>query len=125
MGSLNLQNKIKIGLAKAINATGSITSDLVFIVKRTQTGGGNTPSNPPVFSDTNVLLVDAVFKTYDSKLVDANYVAGDRVLVSNSDVDILEGETIIQGDLKYVVIDVDIKGPTSDILAYESQVRLK
>ena len=124
MGSANIQAKIKKGLAKAINKTGSSSSELVYIVKVTESGG-NDPLNPPTTTEESFLLVDAIFTEYDINSVDGNIRAGDRKLVSNSDIIIATGEIITQGTKKYIVIDVEIKAPTSDVLAYISQVRLQ
>lgn len=124
MGSANIQAKIKKGLAKAVNKTGSINSDLVYLVQKTNTGG-NTPIDPPVITETNVLLKNAIFKSYDKKLIGANIVAGDRELVSDDSVPIKTGDTIKQGSTKYIVISSDIKAPTSDALVYLSQVRVQ
>ena len=124
MGSANIQAKIKKGLARAINKTGSASSDLVYLVEKTNTGG-NTPINPPVITENDVLLVDAIFKNYDKSLIGGNIVAGDRQLVSNNDVKIKTGDTIKQGTALYTVIDLDIAAPTSDVLVYTSQVRVK
>ena len=69
MGSANIQAKIKKGLAKAINKTGSTNSELVYLVQETNTGG-NTPIDPPVISTNDVLLVNAIFKNYDQSLIE-------------------------------------------------------
>ena len=61
----------------------------------------------------------------DVRLNLANILAGDRRLISNSEVAIKQGDEIKQGRLSYVVVNVDIKAPTSDVLVYISQVRLK
>lgn len=124
MGSANIQAKIKKGLAKAINKTGSASSELVY-VERIVLSGGNSPIDPPVRTPTNTLLVDAIFTSYDKSLIDGNIKAGDRKLVANGDVEILMGERIIQGSTNYIVINVDKKAPTSDVLAYIAQVRVQ
>lgn len=124
MGAANIQAKVRRGLSRAINKTGSTSSDLVYLVNKT-ISGGDSPINPPVTSTNDVLLVDAIFKSYDQKLIGANIQAGDRQLVSNSDVAISVGDTIKEGVNLYVVINIDIKAPTSDVLAYIAQVRLK
>lgn len=123
MGSANIQAKIKKGLAKAINKTGSSSSEKVFIVK--ESGGSNDPLNPVTPTSQNIELVNAIFTEYDTNSIDGNIQAGDRKLVSNSDVAIVIGERIIQGSTQYIVIDVDTKAPTSDVLAYISQVRVQ
>lgn len=124
MTSAKIQSRIKKGLAKAVKKTGSSSSELVYLVQRTNTGG-NSPINPPNYTETKVLLVDAIFKTFDATLVDGDIKAGDRELVSNSDVKISQGDIIEQGSVRYVVINVDVKAPTSDVLVYTSQVRIQ
>lgn len=123
MGSANIQAKIKKGLAKAVNKTGSSNSELVYLVSKTTTAGN--PINPGTTTETDILLVDAIFQTYDQRLVTANIKAGDRRLVSNNDVAISVGNIIKQGSTKYIVIDVDQVSPTSDTLVYKSQVRVQ
>ena len=125
MGAANIQAKIKRGLAKAINKTGSASSDKVFLVSSVQTGGGNTPIDPPIFTDTNIELVNAIFKNYDKSLIGGNIVAGDRQLVCDNVNIISVGDTIEQGSTKYTVIDLGEIAPTSDVLAYMPQVRVK
>lgn len=123
MGSLNIQSKIKKGLSKAINKTGSSSSELVYLVSESRVGGDGV--TPPAITKSNVLLKDAIFKSYDASMLDTNILAGDRMMVSNSDVEIVQGYTISQGSKKYIVVDVDIKAPTSDTLVYISQLREK
>ena len=123
MGSANIQAKVRKGLAKAINKTGSANSDPVYLVSEVTTAG--TPLAPGATTTTNILLVDAIFNQYDASTFDANILSGDRRLVCNGDVLIKQGDTIQQGALFYIVISVDIKAPTSDVLAYIAQVRLK
>lgn len=124
LAAINIQDKIKRGLSKAINKTGSASSELVY-VEKIVLSGGNSPLDPPVRTPTNVLLVDAIFKSYDRSLIGDTVKAGDRELVSNSDVEILIGERIIQGSTSYTVIAAEPKAPTSDVLAYISQVRVQ
>jgi len=123
MGSTNIQAKVKRGLAKAINKTGSSTSEKVYIVK--ESGGNNDPLNPVTPTAQTLELVSAIFTEYDTNSIDGNIQAGDRKLVSNNDVPVVIGETITQGSTSYIVIDVDTKAPTSDVLAYISQVRVQ
>ena len=125
MGSANIRAKIQRGLAKAVNKTGSSSSELVFLIKVTESAGG-TPLNPATTTETPVLLVNAIFKEYDIKLVDINIQAGDRRLVSDHTVAINVGDTIRQGSTDYIVIpSVENKAPTSDSLVYISQLRVK
>lgn len=122
MGSADIQAKVRKGLAKATAKTGSSSSDLVYVVKVVESGG-DSPLNPPTQTPTDVLLVDAIFQSYEVDLIDGTIRAGDRRLVANGDVEILTDEVIKQGAVEYKVISVDIKAPTSDVLAYIAQVR--
>jgi len=119
MSAENIQAKIKSGLAKAINKIGSATSEPVYLVVKTNTG---TPLAPAV-TESTTLLVDAVFKSYDKFLTDINIQAGDRQLVSNSDVAVSQNDIIRQGTTDYMVVAVDVRAPASDPLVYISQCR--
>ena len=123
MASSDIQAKIKAGLAKAVIKTGSSSSEKVYIVK--ESGGSNDPLNPVTPTSQTLELVNAIFTEYDTNSIDGNIQAGDRKLVSNNDVAVVIGETIKQGSTNYIVIDVDTKAPTSDVLAYISQVRVQ
>ena len=122
MTSAYIQGRIKRGLAKAINKTGSPSIEKVYLMQKTVVGG-DTPLDTPTVTVTPVLLVDAIFKSYDKELIGGNIVAGDRELVSNNDVEIQTGDIIKQGNDDFIVIDVDVKAPTSDVLCYIAQVR--
>lgn len=124
MGSANIQAKIKKGLAKAINKTGSSSSDLVYLITLAITGG-DTPLVAASAVETPVLLVDAIFKSFDDTQFAGEIDAGDRMLVSNSDVVVTVGDIIEEGSTRYIVIAQDIKAPTSDVLVYISQVRVQ
>jgi len=122
MTSAYIQGRIKRGLAKAVNKTGSPSIDKVYLMQKTVVGGG-TPLDTPTVTVTPFLLVDAIFKSYNKELIGGNIVAGDRELVSNNDVEIKTGNIIKQGNDEFIVIDVDVKAPTSDVLCYIAQVR--
>ena len=122
MTSAYIRGRIKQGLAKAINKTGSPSIDKVYLMQKTVVGG-DTPLDTPTVTVTSVLLVDAIFKSYDKELIGGNIAAGDRELVSNNDVEIQTGDIIKQGNDEFIVIDVDVKAPTSDVLCYIAQVR--
>ncbi len=122
MTSAYIQGRIKRGLAKAIKKTGSPSIEKVYLMQKTAVGG-DTPLDTPTVTVTPVLLVDAIFKSYDKELIGGNIVAGDRELVSNNDVEIQTGDIIKQGNDEFIVIDVDVKAPTSDVLCYIAQVR--
>lgn len=123
MSSATIQAKVKYGLAKAATATGSNAADLVYAVKTTTTG--SSPLSAGVTTESDTLLVNALFKEYQSFVAGGIIQAGDRALVSNSDVVINTGDIIKQGATRYTVINVETKAPTSDVLAYISQVRVK
>jgi hypothetical protein len=125
MGSANIQAKIRKGLAKAINKTGSASSEKVFLIEIIITGG-TTPLDPITSETENpVELVNAIFKEYNQSLIGGNIVAGDRQLVSDNTVVISVGDTIEQGSTRYTVIDLGQSAPTSDVLVYMPQVRVK
>ena len=123
MAASNIQSKVKAGLAKAVKATGSSASQLVYLVSND--AQQSTPLNPQAGRETYVLLPNAVFKSYDAKMFNETILAGDRMLVSDNDNAIKQGDTISQGEWFYKVVSVDIKAPTSETLVYISQVRLK
>lgn len=124
MASIDIQAKIKAGLAKAVNKTGSASSPKVYLVSETVIGG-DTPLDDPTIVSNDILLKDAIFKSYDQNLVGGNINQGDRQLVSNNDVPISTGDTIKAGDDIYAVHDVETKSPAGDALVYISQVRLQ
>lgn len=125
MGSANIQAKIKKGLAKAINKTGSTSSEKVFLIKMIITGG-TTPLDPITSETENPIeLVNAIFKEYNQSLIGGNIIAGDRQLVCDNAVAIEVGDTIEQGSTRYTVIDLGQSAPTSDVLVYMPQVRVK
>ena len=119
MSAASIQAKVKKGLAKAIAATGSPTSEPVYLVVKTQAG---TPLSPSV-TESTTLLVNAIFKSYDKFLTDINIQAGDRQLVSNSDVTVSQNDIIRQGLTDYLVVAVDARIPASEALVYISQCR--
>lgn len=121
MGSVDIQAKIKKGLARAVSKTGSSNSELVYRIRKTQ---GNDPLNPSS-SEAETLLVNAIFKNYEQGLTDINIQAGDRQLVSDADVQIKANDIIRQGTTRYKVIAVSEAAPTSDVLNYISQVRVQ
>ena len=123
MGAAQIQAKIKKGLAKAVSKTGSASSELVYLMKRVTTAG--TPLAPVTTTTTQILLPNAIFKNYDAKVFDVNILAGDRQLVCDNATPIKQGDIIKQGSSNYLVVSIDIKAPTSDVLVYIAQVRLQ
>ena len=122
MGSIDIQAKVRKGLARADNKTGSSTSDKVFLITTTSTG---TATEIGIVTETSTLLLNAIFTSYNINLIGANIQIGDRQLISNSDVAIPAGSTIRQGSTDYIVIGPSPVAPTSDVLLYKTQVRVK
>ena len=123
MSSSELIQDVKSLLADAQNLAGSSASEKIYVIKETITGGG--PLGGGTTSSTTILLPNAMFKSFDAKLFSGAYLAGDRVLVCDNATVINQGDTIQEGTVFYIVINIDIKAPTSDVLAYILQVRLK
>jgi hypothetical protein len=123
MSSSELRQDVKDLLAEATSLAGSSTSEKIYVIKETVTGGG--PLGGGTTSSTTTLLPNAVFKSYDAKIFGDTKLAGDRMLVCDNATVINQGDTIQEGTAKYIVINIDIKAPTSDVLAYIAQVRLK
>ena len=123
MSAAQIQQRIKRGLKRAQAKTGSATSDKVFVVKRVTTAG--TPLSPGVTTETSIELINAIFINYEAKMFDINILAGDRKLVCDNVTIIEQGDEITQGSNTYIVINTSIIAPTSDVLAYMPQVRLK
>ena len=124
MSAASIRASIKKGLAKAAKATGSASSEVIYLVKSVTTGsslvtGGGTTTV------TTTELKSAMFKSYDAKLFDGTMLAGDRALTCDNEVVIKQGDQVKQGSTYYVVIALDIKAPTSDVLAYILHLRLK
>jgi len=122
MSGAAIQERIKKGLSRAIDRTGSASSPLVYKIERTS--GGGTPMNPLPIVTNSVLLVDAVFTGYNEYTVDQTLIkTGDRRLVTNGDIVISENDTIkVDGD-EFNVEAVDVKSPAGVPLAYISQLR--
>jgi hypothetical protein len=123
MSAASIQAKVKKGLAKASAATGSATSDKVYLVKSVTVGG--SPLGGGTTTTTSTLLPKAIFKSYDAKMFNSTILAGDRRLVCDHVTAIKQGDTIQAGASFYIVVAVDIKAPKSEVLAYIAQVRLK
>jgi hypothetical protein len=123
MGSANIQAKVKKGLAKAVKKTGSVNSDKVYLVSKSTTAGN--PLSPGVTTSTSTELTNAIFVDYDATMFNINILAGDRKLACDNVTIIKQGDEITQGSTSYIVISLGIVAPTSDVLAYMPQVRLK
>ena len=119
MSAASIQAKIKSKLAVAHSKVGSPTSEPVYLVVKTNAG---TPLAPSV-TESTTLLYKAIFKSYDKFLTDINIQAGDRQLVSNSDVAVSQNDIIRQGSTDYLVVAVDARMPASEALVYISQCR--
>ncbi len=123
MSAAQIQKRIQAGLKRAQKKTGSPTSDKVFLVSKVTTAG--TPLVPGTTTSTNIELTNAIFIDYEAKHFDINILAGDRKLICDNVTIIKQGDEITQGSLTYYVVSLGIVAPTSDVLAYMPQLRLK
>jgi hypothetical protein len=123
MSSAQIQKRIQAGLKRAQRKTGSTTADKVFLVSKTIVAG--TPLAPGTSTSTSIELTNAIFIDYDAKHFDINILAGDRKLICDNVTIIKQGDEITQGSSIYYVVSLGIVAPTSDVLAYIPQVRLK
>jgi hypothetical protein len=121
MAGVDIQNKVKAGLRKATIKTGDGTS-LIYLNKKVRTAG--TPITPPTETVTPILLVDAIVKQYDRKLIDNDLIrGGDKRLVVNGDVDIVQNDEVDVNGIIHAVIDVEVCKPSNVSLAYQVQIR--
>ena len=123
MSSASIQKKIQAGLKRAQKKTGSPTADKVYLVNKVTVPG--TPLAPGTTTSTNVELTNAIFIDYDAKHFDINILAGDRRLICDNVNIVKQGDTITQGSRTYYVVSLGIVAPTSDVLAYLPQLRIK
>ena len=122
MSGLDIQAKVKLGLARANLATGNGTNSIVLSVKTIAPGG--SPINPPVVSYSYVTLVDAIVKSVDQKLIDNTFIlATDEALVANGDVPLSVGDKLTVNGNGYVIITVKTSNPTNVILSYNAVIR--
>lgn len=123
MGSSTIQAKIRAGLKRAQKKTSSPTSEKVYLIKSSTTSG--TPLAPGVTTTSQVELTNAIFIDFEAKRFDINILAGDRELICDNVNIVKQGDVIKQGALTYYVVNIEIIAPTSDVLAYLPQLRLK
>ena len=123
MSASSIQAKYKKMLSKAAAIAGSDASEKVYLVKSTTVGGD--PFGGGTTTDTNILLVNAIFKSYDARLFGGTMLASDRALACDGDIVIKQGDTIKQGLAIYTVEAIDIKAPASEVLAYILMLRTK
>jgi hypothetical protein len=120
MGGVDIQAKVKSGLAKAVNAVGS--GDLVYLVKETKSGG--TPLNPPTVATENILLTNAIFKAIKITQFSSSLIQqGDRQLIASADVELNINDKIEQGSRKMYIVDVGPSEPAGVVLVYKCVVR--
>lgn len=124
MSSANIRAKIQKGLAKAIGKTGSASSDKIYLIKKTVTGG-ETPLSSATETETRLLLVNAILKSFDKSQFSGEIQTGDRMLVSDYAVPVNNGDIIQEGGTRYIIVSQDVKAPTSDTLVYISQLRVQ
>ena len=122
MSGLDISNKVKAGLLKAGIKTGD-GSSAIYLNQKGYSAGG-TPLSPPTEVVTPVLLVDAIVKDYDRKLIDNDLIqGGDKRLICNGDVDIVANDEIDVNGIIHAVIDVQVCKPSNVALAYQVQIR--
>lgn len=122
MAGVDISKKVKSGLSKAIKATSSSAADFVYLLVTNRTEG--TPMAPGTETTVNILLKDAIFKSYRKSLIDGTLIMeGDRMLVCNGDVEIQQNQIIQVGADRWLVKSVDDKTPAGVPLAYIAQVR--
>lgn len=122
MAGIDISNKVKSGLRKAAIATGDGTS-AIYLNKKTYSPGG-TPLNPPTETVDKILLVDAIVKNFDRKLIDNDLIrGGDKMLVCNGNVDIVQNDEINVNGSIHAVISVEPRKPSNVPLAYFVQIR--
>ena len=120
MAGVDIQAKVKAGLAKATAAIGS--GDKVYLQRKAESAG--TPLNPGEITTESIELVDAIFKTISLSQSDNTLVQlGDRYLISSSDVEIKLNDIITQGSRKMIVVQPSIVEPSGVVLVYKSVVR--
>ena len=121
MAGVDIQNRIKAGLARANAKTGDGTN-LIVLNKKTVTAGN--PVNPGIVTVEQITLKDAILTSYTAKDIDGDLIiAGDKRLVSNSDNVINQNDEIIVNGVKHIVVNPDVKNPSNVPLAYISQLR--
>jgi hypothetical protein len=123
MSSSQIQKRIMSGLKRAQVKTGSATAKKVYLVSKVTTPG--TPLAPGTTTSTSVELVNAIFIDYDASRFNVNILSGDRKIFCDNVTIIKQGDTITQGSSTYFVVSIEIIAPTSDVLGYMPQVRLK
>jgi len=123
MTSARIRSKVETILAKANKLTGSSSSESVYLIKRTKPE--DTPLNPSTYTESKVLLSNAIFTSINNKLFDNDLQATDKQMISDYSVTVGQGDIIEQGANRYIIINQDITAPTSDVLLYISQLRLQ
>lgn len=127
MGARDVAAKVARGLAKANIKVGENDSPIVYLVRVTTTGGGNSPFDPPITTTENIELVNAIFKAIDKSSIDNDLIKdGDRELVCDGAEEIKQGETIeTSAGEEFIVISVGISSPYGIPLSYKPIVRRK
>jgi len=122
MSSSSIRSRVKAGLAKAVVRTGSTSVDKVYLVSIENSGTALTIGES---TESLTLLPNAIFTNYNIELSGSSRHTGDRLLISDSSVNISLGDTIRQGSTDYTAVGVSPVSPTSDNLLYKTQVRVK
>jgi hypothetical protein len=121
MAAGDILAKVKSGLSKASAKVGD-GSSLVYLNQKNR--GSGDPTSPPTENITQLLLPNAIVKSYDTKLIDNDLIrGGDIQLVTDGDNVISQNDEVDVNGKIYAVIAVDIKSPSNVPLAYISQLR--
>lgn len=121
MAGADIAAKVKAGLSKANAAAGGGSSNVVLertTVVRDLVNGNTTTVE-------NITLPNALFKTFNQRLIDGtNVKSSDRLLVCDGDNDINLGDYINSDGMRYEVIEPNLSKPFDVTLSYSVHVRL-
>ena len=121
MSGLDIATKVKLGLLKAAIRTGN-GSSAIYLNQKTSSPG--TPLVPSVETVTPILLVDAIVKQFNKKLIDNDLIrGGDKELIINGDIEIVQNDEIDVNGKIHIVINVIDCNPSNVALAYRVQIR--
>jgi hypothetical protein len=126
MSAVDVQAKVRSGLAKAKAAVGEADSPIVYLTVITG-GGGNDPFNQTPLITVNTELPNAVFKNIARGTMNNSSLIkeGDRELVCDGDNEIKQNAIITQGAKEFIVVDIIVSEPFGYPISYRPIVRLK
>ncbi len=120
MSYSDINSKIKAALQRAASKVSKGGSS-AYLLKETVI---RDPLNGDTVTVERIKLNNAIVTSYERDFIDNETIfAGDLRLVSDSDVEIRQGDIIEINAKKHTVISVDDKKPTDFTFAYVSQLR--